>query len=794
MVSPVLLRKLVRDLGRHKIAILALVLIVAIGVGGYVGMAALWLDMDGARQRYYTRMRLADFWVDLKRAPQWTVEHVAALPNVRAVRGRVHMQVLVDLPGQIEPVSGTAISLPVDRRPVLNDALLQRGTWFSGQDDQEVILNEQFAHENGLRPGHRLRVTLLDKQHELLVVGTAMSPEFIYLIPAGGGLAPDPKRFGVMYLPEKFLQDSCDLAGAYNQLVGVAHDNSRAALDRTLERIERELDRFGVTNTTPVQEQMSPRFLADELQGLKVSAKVVPAIFLGVAVLVLNILLGRMAVQQRTIIGTLKALGYSSTAVLRHYVGYGVIVGVAGAVAGLGFGAWVQVTMIGLYRQFFAMPGITPHFYPDVILFGVLISVGAAALGTLKGVRLAARLQPAEAMRPPPPEKGGKVLPEYVPALWTRLPFRWKMILRAVFRNPFRSGVSILACTISTALILSMLSQMDSLDYLMSYEFERVSHQDVTVGLRDPKGVRSESEFQDLPTVTETEPELTVVCDIKYGPYEKRIGVIGLTRGHRLRTPLDASGRPIIAPDSGLVFSRKLAQILQVQPGDTVQLRPLIARRTETEAPVVGIVDSFLGLSAYADVHYLSRLLGEEWVANMLLGNTRPKAQEGPFLEALKERPAVVGISERKRSLTQMQATFGETMGTSISVMVLLAGVVAFGSVLNAAIVSLSERQREVGTLRVLGYTPAQVGLIFSGESLLLNAVGVGLGLWTGVGLAHLLALAYDTELYRFPAIIYPSRLLISAALMFVFVGAAQLLIHRMIRRLPWLDVLKVKE
>jgi len=793
-MNRVLLRKLGRDLRARKGALAALWVIVAIGIGVFTGFASLYRDLDGSRERYYSAYRLADFTVDLKRAPGWAVETAASLPNVREVRGRVDFAVLLDLPTMEEPISGRAISMPGERSPVLNDVLLRSGSWFSDRWAKEVILNDAFARENGLRPGDRVKVVLLDQQHDLLIVGTAMSPEFVYLMPPGAGLAPDPARFGVLYLPEAFLQESCDLDGAFNQLIGTVYDDSPPVLAATLRLIEERLDGYGVTLTTPAADQLSVRFLADELMGLKVTATVMPAIFLGVAALVLNILLGRMIALQRPIIGTLKALGYSSWAITRHYLAYGLIVGFIGGVLGLLFGFWFQGTYVGLYRQFFALPSIEAHFYADILLGGLMLSVLFALLGTVNAVRRAARLEPAEAMRPPPPEKGHKVLPERVPALWRPLPFRWKMILRGVFRNPFRSGVSILASVISTALILSALSMVDALDYLMSYEFEKVSHQDLTVSLRDPVGREAIPEVVSLPTIAYAEPQLSLVCDLSTGPYSKRIGVTGVPAAGRLFTPLDREERPIGVPDSGLVLTRKLAEILHVGLGDTVQLRPLIGLRTPVQAPVMGLVDSFFGLSAYANLGYLSRLIGEEWVANVILSDSFRAAAEPALLEALQERPVVVGITERVRALTRLDESFGQTMGIAISVMVLFAGLIAFGSVLNTALVSLSERRREVGSLRVLGYTPAQVSRIFSGESLLLGGLGILAGLLAGVGLAHFMAYAYNTELYRFPAVIYPSRLVMTSGLMVGFLGLSQLIIYRMIRKMDWLEVLKVKE
>ena len=795
MVNRVLLRKLLRDLLQRKWSLVSLCLIVTVGVGCYIAMAGVYRDLSGSKKRYYQNYRFPDFIVDLKRAPEWAVEEVASFPNVRAVRGRVNFSTLIDLPGKDEPISGVSISMPEIPSPVLNDILLMSGTWFSGENDKEVILNDAFAQENGLYPGSRIKALLLDKQHDLLVVGTAKSPEFVYLIsPGGGELAPDPARFGVMYLTERFLQESCELEGAFNQIIGLAHDSSRPALKATFGLIEEKLDPYGVLNTSLAEDQPSARYLADELTGLKITSTVMPSIFLIVAALVLNVLMSRMVTQQRTVIGTLKALGYSSRSITRHYVSYGVIIGLIGGLGGIAFGYWAQGALVTLYREFYTLPDFEPHFYFDIFLIGMTVSLVFAVLGTLKGVHHAASLEPAEAMRPPPPEKGGKVLPERIPFFWRRLPFRWKMILRAVFRNPFRSSVNVLASLIATALIFSSLSMTDSLDYLMSYEFEKVSHQDITVSLRDPKDITTTREMLLLPTISETEPQLAVACDLKNGPYQKRVGVMGLVRNNRLYTPLDKDGNPIVIPEMGLVLSKKLAEILKLVPGDTVTLRPLIGLRKEVVAPVVGTVDTFLGLSAYANINYLSNLIGEEWAANVVMGNTFQRTSERSFLDKLKLRPTVTGVSERTRALIQLDETFGETMGTMMSIMVLFAGLIAFGSVLNTTLVSLSERQREVGTLRVLGYTPANISRIFSGESFVVNVIGILLGLVFGILLTKSLSLAYSTELYRFPAIVYPWRLVMCAVIMIVFISAAQLIIYRLIRTLKWLEVLKIME
>lgn len=793
-MKTILFKKLRRDLWARKGSLLALIVIVMIGIGTYVSYNGVYHDLENSRILYFKDYQLADFSVDLKRAPEWAVNIAGSLPNVSAIRGRVNLPVLLEIEGVDVPISGTAISMPLDNSPVMNDVLLRTGTWFSGINENEVILNEAFARANNLQPGSRIKALMVDKQHDLLVIGTAMSPEFIYLMSAGSGLAPDPARFGVMYLSKEFLQKSADLEGAYNQIIGMVYNDSKTGIDNTLTLIEEKLDSFGVLNTSAVNDIPSVRFLIDELKGIEISAKIIPVIFMFVAVLILNVIMSRIVAQQRSIIGTLRAIGYSSRSVIFHYIAYGAVIGTVGGIAGLFFGWWMQNLYVVAYRKVFALPSINAHFYPNIYLTGLLVSIVFSILGTIKGAKAAAGTEPAIAMRPPTPERGGRIIFERIPFIWNRLSFQWKMILRTIFRNPFRSMVNIVASIVATALIIVSFSMMDAMNYLTSYEFEKVSHQDITIALRDPSGFGTISEVNDFPDISITEPQLNVVCDVSNGPYKKRVGFIGLAPGNILCTPLDGNGKPIVVPDAGLVLTKKLAEILNVQPGDNLRLRPLIGQRQEVSVPVVSTVDSFLGLSAYANINFLSGLIGEEWSANTVLGGLYKGNSDKQFLDELRKYPSVVGLSERKRALKQLDEAFGESMGIMISIMVLIAGIIAFGAIFNAALVSLSERQREVGTFRVIGYTPTQVTNIFSGESFLLNTIGIILGWFTGIWLSHLISNAYSTEIYRFPAIIYPSKIVLTSILMLIFISLAQLIIYRMIKKFEWLEVLKVKE
>ncbi len=793
-MTPILLRKVVRDLRSRRASLIALLFIMGFGISSLICFLSVYRDLAMAKDDYYQRYRLASMQAEIKRAPASIVSDLRYFPNVSAVRGRVNIQALIDIPGVPDPISGRAISLPARRVPVLNDVVLRSGTWFSGEDEREVIITDAFAKANGLRPGSHIKVLLLDQQHEFLVVGTASSPEFVYLVPPGGGLAPDPARFGAVYLPERFLQEAADLDGACNQILVSLKDTSKAALREMQERLMDHLDLYGVAQVRPMLDQPSPQFLENELENVRKSSTITPVIFLCTAALILNVLVARLVSQQRGVIGTLKALGYTSWQVLRHYLSYGVAIGLIGGVAGGVFGNIFHVLMLKLYRAIFAIPEIRYHFHTDLYIWGVAISVLAATAGTIKGVRAAARLEPAAAMQPPPPEKGRRIVLERIPAFWNRLSFRARMIFRDVFRNPFRSLVSIAAAAIATTLMVGAFCMRDALTFLMRFEYTLVSHGDLTVSLREPRGRNFFAEEEDLSSVARTEPQLVIPCDLANGNHVKLVGVTGIDKGNTLCTPVDRSEQPIRIPETGIVLTRKLAEILHVAPGGMISLRPLIGERRLVQARVVGTVDTYVGLSAYASLDYLSRLIGEDWAANTVLIRNYRQAPTDELISEIKERPTVTSVGERERALAQFEGTFGKVNATIIGIFVIFAALIGFGSVLNSSLVSLSERQREVGTLRVLGYTPLQIAGIFAGESMLLYGIGTIIGLYLGTLYVQLLVVTYSSELFRFPAVIHADRMVQSAALMIFSIVMAQVIVYRLIDRLNWIEVLKVKE
>ena len=269
----------------------------------------------------------------------------------------------------------------------------------------------------------------------------------------------------------------------------------------------------------------------------------------------------------------------------------------------------------------------------------------------------------------------------------------------------------------------------------------------------------------------------------------------GLVAGARLTVPRDEDGEPIRVAPVGLTMSRMLADMLHVRPGDLLTVRPIRGERRDLAVPVAAITDTYLGLGVYADFEYLNRLLGEEFAVSGLAAGGRWHAGEPRGLHReLKEMPAIQSVSARKDRIKNIMDTIIDTQETFIGVLVVFAGIIFFGSVLNSSLISLAERQREVATLRVLGYTPWQIGGLFFRETVVINAIGTLLGLPLGYQLTVIIVEAYANELFRIgvvtPTWIWTTTL--SLAVLFVLVAHG--FVQRSIHRMDWLDALKVKE
>jgi putative ABC transport system permease protein len=787
-------RKLRRELRGAALRLLAVTGIIAVGVGVYVQMGSCHENLADSKDRYYAQCRMADFTIDLKKVERSELERIGRLPGVSEIRSRIQFFATVDLEGKPELLNGQVVSLPDRRAPIINDILLRSGSYFTERRENEVIVNDAFARKHGLQPGQWVHLILNNRRQELFIVGTAISSEFVYLV-GPGSIMPDPDHFGVFYLKHTYAEEVFDFQGAANQVLGLLTPSHRARPDEVLQRAERELEPYGVLATTPLKDQASNRYLSEEIKGLATFTRILPTIFLAVAAFVLNILMTRWTEQQRTVVGTLKALGYSNAQVFGHFLKFGLIIGVLGGVAGDVLGYFYAQWVTSIYKQFYELPGLENRFYWDKSLIGLVVSLTFAILGTAIGARGVLKLRPAEAMRPKPPRRGGTIVLERIVWLWRRLSFVWRLVLRDLVRSRMRTAMGLFAAAMGTCILVTGFMMQAAMRLLIDFQFQYVQRYDYELAMKDERPADALAEVRRLPGVDEAEPVLYVPCTFENGPYRRRGAVSGLIPTARLTVPRDAENQPVPIPPDGLAMSRTLAERLHVSVGDFISLRPNKGLRETRPARIAHIVDGYIGMSVYADIAYLNALRREESILNAvqvrLDGNRR---HIDDFHRELKQIPAVESVYSRQGTVRILEDTLIKTQGMFIGLLVGFAGVIFFGSVLNASLVSLAERQAEVATLRVLGYGPWEIGGLFLRESLTVTLIGTALGLPVGYRLAAAMVGMYENDMFRIPLVFEGSILLKTFVLAALFSLVAHAFIQRSIHKMDWLEALKVKE
>jgi ABC-type transport system, involved in lipoprotein release, permease component len=773
--------KLLRDVRALKSQVIAVALVMACGLAMMIMTRSLIRSLDTAREGYYGRHRLGQVFVSLKRAPLGVAEQLAAIPGVTAVEPGVARQVTLDLPGRPEPATGLIHSLPDRREPRLGRLFVRAGRLPSEDGRLEVTVSEAFAEANDLKPGARLAALLNGRRVELRVSGVVLSPEYVFEAPAGAAL-PDNRTFGVFWMRETELAEAFSLKGAFNlaSLSLGPGANERAVIAE----VDRLLRPWGGLGAYGRDDHPSDRRVSDEIDVLRGMSFGFPLVFLSVAAFMTNAVLSRQITLQREQIAILKAFGFSNREVALHFVKFALVIVALGTVLGALGGAVLGRKLVGMYHLFFRFPAL--EFLPawGSLVAAVLVSSVAALVGALGAVRRVARLAPAEAMRPEPPE-------DFKPSPFERLGLvraagvSLRMALRNLSRRPWRALLTTAALSLATGILVVPNSFRDGIAHVLDFQWDAIQRQTAVVAFNEAVASRALADVRQLPGVVHAEPFRSVPVELRAGARTRRLSVQGLEAGAELQRVLDGAGRRIHLPAHGIVLSKVLGEGLGVAPGDSLVLRVLEGKRAEVAVRVAGYSEDFAGIAAHMDLAALNRLLGE---GDRISGAhvTVAAGSWREFLRAVKETPAASRVVIKEAMRRSFRETTAQSIGLIQTIYLIFATTVAFGIVYNSARISLSERQRELATLRVLGFGRGEVAGVLVAELVILTLAALPLGLLVGAGFARGILSSVNTETVRLPLVLSPSNF---AFAVLVVAGATACSLRLACRRLDRLDL-----
>jgi putative ABC transport system permease protein len=780
-------RKLMRDLWRLSAQALAIALVMAAGVATLVLGAGAYQSLDETRAAYYERQRFADVFATVRRAPEWVRDEIAAIPGVAAAETRVVDRAVLDIEGMPEPASAQLVSLPDNAEAQLNVIYLRQGRTPDPDRVDEIVIDEAFAAAHGFGPGSQLAAVIAGQRRSLHIVGVALSPEFIYTI-APGAIVPDDRRFAVVWMSRRVLAAAFDQDGAFSEVSVKLLAGAREL--EVIARMDAILERYGGRGAFGRRDQSSHAFIESELQQQQAMVFILPPIFLFVAAFLVSITLTRLVALEREQVGLLKAIGYTAFEIGWHYAKFVLAIAAVGVVLGLAAGLWLGQGLAELYSRFFRFPFLIFHVDARVYAAAAAMTLLATLAGAARAVSVVVRLPAAVAMQAAAPVQFRRTFGSSSPPAWSQ---SINMVFRQIVRWPVRAALTTAGIALAAAVLVVSMFAQDAINHMMEEVFFRTDRQDASIGLASERDIAALADIARLPGVLMAEPIRSLPVRLTAGAATRRVGLVGRRSGASLSQLVDISGRTVPLPDSGLVLTDKLAQILKVRAGDLVTVEVLEGRRRKKAVPVSSVVQSYVGIAAYLEIGEVNRLAGE----GAMMSGAVVRLDEtaiGEFYEAVKTMPVIAAVGLQKVALKSMRATMAENILATTSVFTGLALIIAIGVVYNSARIRLSERARELASLRVLGFTRGEVTWILFTELALLTLAALPLGWGFGYGMAFAMTMAFETELFRIPLVVETATY---AWASLIVVGASLVAALAVKRRLDGLDlvaVLKTRE
>jgi putative ABC transport system permease protein len=477
---------------------------------------------------------------------------------------------------------------------------------------------------------------------------------------------------------------------------------------------------------------------------------------------------------------------------MAHYGGLALLLSVGGLALGAGLGTWLGKALATMYQQYFVFPFLEFRAGLDSYLIGAGATFLAALLGAALAVRRAARLMPAEAMRPPAPaDYSGRWTSGIARRLGPDEPSR--IVLRNLLRRPLRTALAIVGLSAALALYIASASATDNVDTMIDLAFGRAERGDIVVTFAEPRDARASYELARLPGVMRVEPFRFVGAKLIAGQRVLREGLSSNSPGADLSRIVDMNGQVIEPLAGGVIISSRVARQLGVEAGRPLQVNITEGERPQVELNISKVIDTPLGSSAYLDKLALNRIMREGDNSSGAYLEVDPILRERVFKE-LKQTPQIASVTSRTAIIQGVRDTVAQQMGIVTLFNTGLAALIVLGVVYNSARISLSEQARDLASMRVLGFRRGEAAFVLMGELGLLILLSLPIGIALGISLAHYVTEQFSADLYTIPFGIHSATLAEGVLVVLAAAAVTALLIRIRVDDLDLVQALKTRE
>lgn len=775
---------------------LALVLIVAIGVTVFYGMNAALHSLVSFQKSLYAASNFADQYYEFVRAPKTLAKQAANLPGVLLASGRIKEDVKI-MRGDKIAGTGRLIGYTSQQSKLqVNRLLINETNRLSDVNTSSIVdvfIDPEYAKAHNIMSGDRFKVISGDKTIELRVVSTAISAEFLFKINESG--YPDADNFVIIYIPQEIAEKILNRMGDINQ-IQVVYDPC-SDREKVQKEIERLLAPYGIKGKYSRKEQLSHKFIQTQVDGLTMASKILPLLFLIIAVGVQFTLLRRLIISQHLQIGILKAIGYENYKILLYFAGYSLFIAVCGTALGLVGGIILAQSVTVRYAAIFNMPANAVEFEWSLAAISILCSFLSSILACRIAATAVTRVSPVEAFHIERQKIARRVFLEKITFLWKLLSSSWKVCLRSIARNNGRFIVTSLGMALTVQLTIIAISLNDSKDYMYNHQFEVKHGYDYIVFFNAPVNSSELLAWKEWTGVRKVEPAIRLLTTLSFGPSDLQswddtlICMDGLST---LRTAWGRKGEQLFVPENGILLNDIIAKKMNVVVGDKVfvQTKPGLGPVKSLHLTVMGINKQHMGGESLISLEQVRELMQDGGITNLaMLAVERGSWQE---VEArLLSIPKVASVQKKEgQRYNSERAVAGLSYFTYV--MSLFAVILGVAVAYNTSIITFNERKRELASLRVIGWSNIAIGFMLFNEIILAVAIGTLLGCPIGKIGASLYLTAISTDNVSWPTIIYWLTYGKAITLVALYAFLGHLIAVYRIRQMNLMEVLQNRE
>ncbi|WP_028530765.1 ABC transporter permease [Paenibacillus sp. HW567] len=769
-----LLFKLLRDIRQSSGQFLSFVLVVAVGAFFYTGLATLSNNLSTYTEAYFKEYNLSDLNVYYSHLTQKEIAELSKVEGIYRLEGRYTFDATESFDGYRAALK--IHSIPENNK--INRLAMTEGSLPSGKDG--IVLDSGYAKEHHYTVGDIITLRVNDKELAFTISGLGENVEH-----AKKNETQDHKSYGIAYVGEEVIPE---IAGSFffnELLVDAKAGYDTGQIGKSIEAQSKGLSYLGQESK---ERSFSYSRLMATLHNNRLMSRVIPLVLFLIEAIILSLAMSRIIDSERNQVGIMKALGVKDNSIMLHYMGYPVLIGIVGAMLGYALSAAVFVPFISVSNaRSYSLPEIHFALSYDLMLPPIIVSSLFGMFACYLSIRSLLKERAAQAMRPKPSKTMKAIFIERIPGLWSRMPYNYKLILRNIFLNKKKVLASTVGVMVSTVLLITAFGTQASLQKVAG-QFEQVYTYDLRVDYKAgetldertlPAGIKSHHFLASFP------------IELKQNNQTEKATLLVTEKDNNLIHFYDDNDNPLYLEHTGVLVPKSYADQYSIAEGDTIQVAftaPGISNKT-VEMKVLDISTQYSSPSFYITPEYLTSL-GLTYKPTTLLVETDSAADPAGIRSYFEQDQRVDAISGKAD--LRKEARYILQQNSFVFIMFIICAVIlSFGAIYTISSINIYERNRELATLKVLGYYKKKINRLIFFENIIITTLAV-LAAFPICGYVYeMVVKALSSTHQQIPNQLNMLIVWLSALIAYALTLLANLLLRRNVSRINMIESLK---